>query len=202
MVIHKLGSDASVCQTFSTEFEAETSVPLHWMGESLATMLFRAFETTTKPPRTRKQLTDEERQSLWEAQASVCKLCGAEAAKEHLEVDHVEPLCVGGGDTLDNLQILCKTCHAQKTQLETLSFVEESNPLLSRFSIETSKAFVQSPKPPLSWLQISMKEREERSQSTLEGLATTPSLRLTPTTSPLFLQWTRLCPQCRASPAT
>ncbi len=49
MVIHKLGSEASVCQTFSTEFEAETGVPRHWMGESLATMLFRAFETTMKP---------------------------------------------------------------------------------------------------------------------------------------------------------
>ncbi len=80
-----------------------------------------------KPQRTRKQLTDEQRQSLWEAQGSTCKLCGAEAPQEHWEVDHVTPLCVGGGDTPDNLQILCKACHAEKTQLETLSFVE-SNP--------------------------------------------------------------------------
>jgi hypothetical protein len=55
---------------------------------------------------------------------------------------------VGGADTLDNLQIICKACHTQKTQLETLSFVEESNPLLSRFSVETHRAFLESLKPP------------------------------------------------------
>ena len=154
VVIHKLGSDASVCQAFSTEFEVETGTPLPWMGGSLASLLFRAFETTMKPRRSRKQLTEEERQSLWEVQGSTCKLCGCTGApKEHWEIDHVAPLCVGGGDTPDILQILCKACHAQKTQLETLSFVEESNPLLSRFSMETDKAFVQSPKPPTAGCQ-------------------------------------------------
>ena len=39
VVIHKLGADASVCQVFSTEFEAETGTPLPWMGGSLATLL-------------------------------------------------------------------------------------------------------------------------------------------------------------------
>ena len=96
-------------------------------GGSLATLLFKAFEKTMKPRRTRKQLTDEERQSLWEAQSSVRKPCGCTGAPKEREIDHVVPLCVGGGDTLDNLQILCKACHAQMTQLETLSFVEESN---------------------------------------------------------------------------
>ena len=84
-----------------------------------------------KPRRTRKQLTEEERQSLWEVQGSTCKLCGCTGATKEREIDHVAPLCVGGGDTPDNLQILCKACHAQKTQLETLSFVEEPNLLPS-----------------------------------------------------------------------
>ncbi len=81
-----------------------------------------------------------------DAQGSVCKRCWCTGTE--LEVDHVTPLCVGGTDSLENLQVICKACHADKTQLETLSFVEEPNPLLSRFSIETHKAFVESPKPP------------------------------------------------------
>ena len=100
-VIHKLGSDSSVCQMFSTEFEKETGVPLLWTGESLATLLFKAFETTMKPQKTRRQLTEEERQGFWEAQGSICKLCGCTGTE--LEVDHVLPLCMGGTDTTENL---------------------------------------------------------------------------------------------------
>ena len=150
VVIHKRNSDSAVCQAFSTEFEAATGTPLPWKGESLATFLFKAFEATMNPAKTRKQLTEEQRQSIWEEQGSVCRLCGAAAVPEaDREVDHISPISVGGIDGLENLQVLCKACHLQKTQLETLSFVEEPNVLLSRFSVEAHKAFVkQSAKPP------------------------------------------------------
>ena len=49
---------------------------------------------------------------------------------------------------LDNLQVICANCHTQKTTLECLSIVEDDNPLLSRFSLETYAAFVESAKPP------------------------------------------------------
>ena len=42
-----------------------------------------------------------------------------------LERDHVKPLYYGGEDILENLQILCKVCHNQKTQEER----EEKNML-------------------------------------------------------------------------
>jgi hypothetical protein len=48
----------------------------------------------------------------------------------------------------ENLQIICANCHAQKTTIEALSFVEDESPLLSRFSLETYKAFVEAPNPP------------------------------------------------------
>jgi len=115
IVVHKLGSDSSVCHLLSKEFEKETGVPLLWTGESLATLLFKAFETTMKPQKTRRQLTEEERQGLWEAQGSVCKLCGCTGTE--LEVDHVLPLCMGGADAEENLQILCKACHTEKPNL-------------------------------------------------------------------------------------
>ena len=65
----------------------------------------------------------------------MCISCGCTGTE--IEVDHISPLFVGGTDSLENLQVICKACHAEKTQLEALSFVEEPNPLLSRFSVET-----------------------------------------------------------------
>lgn len=40
-----------------------------------------------------------------------CKTGGANG----LEWDHVTPLAMGGDDTLDNLQPLCRACHKAKT---------------------------------------------------------------------------------------
>ena len=116
----------------------------------------------------------------------MCKLCGCTGApKEHWEVDHIAPLCEGGADVLENLQIICKACHTQKTQLETLSFVEESNPLMFRFPWKPTELVCKA-QSPHKWLQISTRRREERSQSTSEGLGPTPSLKWMPATFPFF----------------
>jgi hypothetical protein len=40
-----------------------------------------------------------------------CKMCGD---TKRLEIDHITPLSKGGGDELDNLQILCKSCNTRK----------------------------------------------------------------------------------------
>ena len=45
-----------------------------------------------------------------------CCMCGAVRVPEELEVDHVVPVCKGGGDEDSNLQSLCKRpCHELKT---------------------------------------------------------------------------------------
>lgn len=46
----------------------------------------------------------------------MCRRC---LATQNLEVDHVVPKSMGGGDNLENLQILCTTCHRQKTSRES-----------------------------------------------------------------------------------
>lgn len=48
----------------------------------------------------------------------VCAHCLAAFHPPHLEVDHITPIWAGGHDTRDNLQILCKPCHQQKTTTE------------------------------------------------------------------------------------
>ncbi len=54
---------------------------------------------------------------------------------------------MGGEDAISKIQIMCAGCHQEKTTHERLNFVDEGNPLLSRFSVETHEAFVKSQKP-------------------------------------------------------
>ena len=44
-----------------------------------------------------------------------CVACGSYGP---LEVDHVVPLSQGGGNDLDNLQVMCRSCHRAKTQAD------------------------------------------------------------------------------------
>ena len=49
-----------------------------------------------------------------------CRSCSASLGRAYLwlQLDHVLPLCQGGGAGLDNLQLLCGACHAAKTSAE------------------------------------------------------------------------------------
>jgi len=46
----------------------------------------------------------------------VCAECGCKTGGANgLEWDHIIPLAMGGGDTIENLQPLCRMCHRAKT---------------------------------------------------------------------------------------
>ena len=53
----------------------------------------------------------------------ICQICGFyqpytnAAGKQRwiIEVDHILPKSEGGGETIDNLLVLCPNCHAKKT---------------------------------------------------------------------------------------
>jgi 5-methylcytosine-specific restriction protein A len=47
-----------------------------------------------------------------------CRICHHLFSPRNLEVDHITPLHLGGSDTDDNRQTLCKACHKQKTDAE------------------------------------------------------------------------------------
>ena len=49
----------------------------------------------------------------------LCVECGRPCVKsKQAHVDHVVPKASGGKDTMDNLQLLCDSCHAKKTRAE------------------------------------------------------------------------------------
>jgi hypothetical protein len=64
-----------------------------------------------------------------------CATCG-QILDAMFEVDHKEPLCDGGSNDEQNLQALCKDCHARKTFLEQMLRVEAA-PQRTHVSKET-----------------------------------------------------------------
>ena len=51
-----------------------------------------------------------------------CELCGASHTEAQLDVDHIVPRNKGGSNDLSNLQMLCRTCNAQKRDLDDTDF--------------------------------------------------------------------------------
>lgn len=60
----------------------------------------------------RERIPDEVRAFVWERDAGQCVQCSAE---DDLQFDHVIPVAKGGGNTVDNIQVLCGDCNRQKS---------------------------------------------------------------------------------------
>ena len=56
---------------------------------------------------------------LWRKQGGVCNACGRFMTNLGwpltFTLDHILPLCLGGGHEEGNLQVLCTACHEKKT---------------------------------------------------------------------------------------
>jgi ATP adenylyltransferase len=51
-----------------------------------------------------------------------CELCGVSASKTQIDVDHIVPRSKGGSNKIENLQALCRTCNAQKSNRDDTDF--------------------------------------------------------------------------------
>lgn len=57
---------------------------------------------------------------IWERDRGLCQL-GYEGCKTHADqIDHIEPWFLGGGEELENGQLVCTPCHQKKTAQESL----------------------------------------------------------------------------------
>ena len=69
------------------------------------------------------RLSKDDILSLWSKGLS-CKKCGS---VEGVEIDHVKPIFLGGQNCYENLQLLCKPCHAKKTRMEKMIKTQPQN---------------------------------------------------------------------------
>jgi len=51
-----------------------------------------------------------------------CELCGVTAQETQLDADHIRPRSKGGSNDISNLQALCRTCNAQKSNKDDTDF--------------------------------------------------------------------------------
>lgn len=67
---------------------------------------FRRFD-----PRSREPISKKLRKAVYERDHYRCVECGA---TDHLSLDHIIPWSLGGEDTMENLQTMCRSCNSRK----------------------------------------------------------------------------------------
>lgn len=71
---------------------------------------FKEFTRRTQAP-VRPPIPQETRIAVYERDGNKCSTCGT---TENLSLDHIHPWSLGGPDTIDNLQTLCRGCNSKK----------------------------------------------------------------------------------------
>ena len=134
-----------VLDKFCSTFNEITGHTLVYKGESMPHLMHKAVnELLVKK---RMHVSVEDVVKLLERQEKKCNCCGDPLTKRR-EVDHIRPLAQGGGNELDNLQLLCLECHATKTEREEqTSGTTNFHTLESQLSPHLVEVFHKSPKP-------------------------------------------------------
>jgi 5-methylcytosine-specific restriction endonuclease McrA len=77
---------------------------------------FRAYDRNRRAQKSGSagKHTAKEIRELYERQHGRCAACKCAVAFKKKHVDHIVPLCAGGGNDISNLQILCAPCNLSK----------------------------------------------------------------------------------------
>lgn len=63
-----------------------------------------------------RAFTDSQKRSAYEKQKGICPICKKEYVIEDMQGDHILEWSKGGKTTMDNLQMVCKSCHKELTR--------------------------------------------------------------------------------------
>lgn len=63
-----------------------------------------------------RAFTDSQKRSAYEKQKGICHICKKEYVIEDMQGDHILEWSKGGKTTMDNLQMVCKSCHKELTR--------------------------------------------------------------------------------------
>lgn len=99
----------------ATEVHEDTP-PAKWLRGELFQMPSRAWhewhwQRGVDPAKVRPPIPSLLRQAVYERDGHQCLRCGA---TEELTLDHIYPYSMGGADTFENFQTLCRPCNSRK----------------------------------------------------------------------------------------
>ena len=64
-----------------------------------------------------RKFSDKDKRTAYERQNGICPICGKHHEIDEMEGDHIIPWSKGGKTTIDNLQMLCKKCNREKSNI-------------------------------------------------------------------------------------
>lgn len=64
-----------------------------------------------------RKFSDKDKRTAYEKQNGICPICGKHHEIEEMEGDHIVAWSKGGKTTIDNLQMLCKKCNREKSNI-------------------------------------------------------------------------------------
>ena len=64
-----------------------------------------------------RKFSDKDKRTAYEKQNGICPICGKYHTIEEMEGDHIVAWSKGGKTTIDNLQMLCKKCNREKSNI-------------------------------------------------------------------------------------
>jgi hypothetical protein len=136
--VKRVSQDAPLLDRVATDLR-QRFYDIHYYGSEMPSFVNSAVEAILVKPR--RYLSRDEERRCREAYHNECARCGC---RERLEYDHIVPLSQGGSNDFDNFQVLCRECHAAKTQ-ET----DRTRPhiLASQLSVGLREIFLSTPKP-------------------------------------------------------
>ena len=85
----------------------------------------------------REKFTDIARNSIFEKYNGECNICNTQLTNKY-EIDHIRPLANGGSNDESNLQLLCCSCHRDKTitERENGEYIREFD-FTSRYNLQS-----------------------------------------------------------------
>ncbi|MEY2711040.1 MAG: hypothetical protein RL487_823 [Actinomycetota bacterium] len=143
VVVHRWSEFATDIQDFLDVLRRDYGCEVDYRGESLAGVTRRVLAKLMKLKRT--ALTEAQKADICAEQNCLCACCGGFVEQDDRQFDHLVPLRDLTLRRQELLQLVCGSCHAEKTAAEPRC---DRDPLLSAFSPLAFEAYVLSPQLP------------------------------------------------------
>ena len=95
----------------------------------------------------RKYMSMQDREALLALQDAKCDDCGDAVALGRAEADHKQSLAEGGSNGLENFHLVCRQCHARRSDAQALRGGTTQSSLQSHLSPQLGELFGNHVKP-------------------------------------------------------